>query len=111
MTVLPLAVTPQPSWVNASSMTRVSSESSKSWITVLPWLRADSSSTRFEMLLEPGRVTVPSALTSGGISRNSVENIQVSAGPWGRQAGFIDRRRRGFAASVEVVMACAASLS
>jgi hypothetical protein len=37
--------------------------------------RAASSSTRLEMLLEPGSVTVPPALARGGMSRNAVANI------------------------------------
>ena len=42
-------------------MTRVSSESSTSCKVVVPWLNADSSSTRLEMLLEPGNTSVPLA--------------------------------------------------
>jgi hypothetical protein len=61
-----MGVTPQPSWRSASSMTRVSSESSRSCTLVVPWHKAASSSTRLEMLLEPGSVTVPPALASGG---------------------------------------------
>ena len=60
--VVPASCTPHPSWRKAASITRVSSESSKSWTTVVPWQRAESNSTRLEMLLEPGRVMVPEAL-------------------------------------------------
>jgi hypothetical protein len=59
-------------------MTRVSSESSKSWTTVVPWQSAESKRTRLEILLEPGRVIVPEALCNGGMSKNSVENIYAS---------------------------------
>ena len=62
----------QPSCDNAVSMTRVSSESSKSCTNVVPWLRAASNRTRFEMLLEPGKTTVPLARQSGGISKKWV---------------------------------------
>jgi hypothetical protein len=75
VTVVPATSTPQPSWRSAASITRVSSESSRSWTTVVPWHKADSSSTRLEMLLEPGRVTVPDAPCSGGRSRKAVENM------------------------------------
>ena len=78
VTVVPASFTPHPSWRKAASMTRVSSESSKSWTTVVPWQRAESKSTRLEMLLEPGRVMVPEALCRGGRSKNSVENIYAS---------------------------------
>ena len=66
----------QPSSRKALSMTRVSSESSKSCNSVLPCDKAASSSTRLEMLLEPGNVTVPLALSSAGRSRKSVENMK-----------------------------------
>ena len=65
----------QPSVRRAVSMTRVSSLSSRSCTTVTPWHRAASSRARLEMLLEPGRVTLPRADRSGGRSRNSVENM------------------------------------
>jgi hypothetical protein len=57
--VVPSTTTPQPSWRSACSMTRVSSESSRSCTVVRPSHSAASSSTRLEMLLEPGRRTVP----------------------------------------------------
>ena len=79
--LLPLWCTPQPSARKASSMTRVSSESSKSCRVVLPWLRADSRSTRLEMLLEPGSTTVPPTDVKCGMSRNAVENIISGAVP------------------------------
>ena len=78
VTVVPASCTPHPSWRNATSMTRVSSESSKSWTTVVPWQSAESKRTRLEILLEPGRVIVPEALCNGGMSKNSVENIYAS---------------------------------
>src|SRR6185312_12908963 len=53
---------------------------------VLPALKAASSSTRFEMLLEPGRATVPAAVCSDGMSRNSAANIYLFAGFAGRHA-------------------------
>jgi hypothetical protein len=58
-----------PSWRKAPSMTRVSSESSKPVMTVLPSAMADSSSTRLEMLLEPGRAITPRACRTRGRSR------------------------------------------
>ena len=60
-------------------MTWVSSESNRSWTTVVPSHSAESNSTRFEMLLEPGRVTVPEAPCSGGRSRKAVENMGQSS--------------------------------
>ena len=69
----------QPSALRATNITRVSSESSRSWMVVVPSHRAASSSTRLEMLLEPGRVTSPCAPVSAGKSRNSVENIIYSS--------------------------------
>ena len=68
--------TRQPSAASAASITCVSSDSSRSWIVVVPWLRAASSSTRFEMLFEPGRRTVPLAASRGGRSRNRVWNMR-----------------------------------
>src|SRR5512142_1333582 len=56
-------------------MTRVSSESSSARTVVVPSASAASSSTRLEMLLEPGRRTVPAAATKGGRSRKAVENM------------------------------------
>jgi hypothetical protein len=52
-------------------MTLVSSASSKPFRRVAPLASADNSKTRLEILLEPGRATVPSALTKGPISINS----------------------------------------
>ena len=75
VTVVPSCCTPQPSWRRAASMTRVSSESSRSCKVVRPRHRAASSRTRLEMLLDPGRTTRPCAPASGGRSRNSVEYI------------------------------------
>ena len=71
----PSSATPQPSVRNASIITRVSSESSRSWTQVLPSARPASSSTRLEMLFEPGRRTVPAARCNGGRSRKRVVNI------------------------------------
>jgi len=42
-------------------MTWVSSESSSSLISVVPEASADNSSTRLEMLFEPGSLTMPDA--------------------------------------------------
>jgi hypothetical protein len=70
-----LGSTPQPNWRSAANMTRVSSESSKSCTHVLPSHNADNSKTRFEMLLEPGKVTVPPACCKEGMSRNAVANM------------------------------------
>src|SRR3569832_925066 len=64
---------PQPKARSASSITRVSSESSRSRTIVVPLDKAASSSTRLEMLLEPGSTTQPAALSNGGMSRKSVE--------------------------------------
>ena len=75
VTLEPSTTTPQPNWRRASSITRVSSESSRSCKVVAPSHKADSSSRRLEMLLEPGSKTRPPALTKGGMSRNSVVNI------------------------------------
>src|SRR5574343_423249 len=75
VTVVPCTSTPQPSWRNAASITRVSSESSRSCTTVVPSHKAESNNTRFEMLLEPGRVTVPWAPVSGGRSRKGMAYI------------------------------------
>ena len=59
----------QPSLRKASSITAVSSESSRSWTVVTPSDRPASSNTRLEMLFEPGSTTVPAAERSGGKSR------------------------------------------
>ena len=45
VTVVPSCATPQPNCRKAASITRVSSESSRSWTTVVPSHRAESSST------------------------------------------------------------------
>ena len=76
-TVLPSTSTAQPIWRNAASMTRVSSESSRSCKVVVPSHKAASSNTRLEMLFEPGRVTVPWALDRAGTSRKAVLYISV----------------------------------
>jgi hypothetical protein len=51
--------------MQAPSMTRVSSEASRSWMVVVPSASAASSSVRFEMLFEPGRRTVPADMHHG----------------------------------------------
>src|SRR5512146_3442691 len=61
-------------------MRSVSSECSKSRTSVVPCDSADSSRTRLEMLLEPGRRTVPRALCKGGRSINSGWLIGDSVG-------------------------------
>jgi hypothetical protein len=76
-TVPPSTSTLQPIWRNAASMTRVSSESSRSCKVVVPSHKAASNSTRLEMLFEPGKVTVPWALDRAGTSRKAVLNISV----------------------------------
>src|SRR5437867_3310953 len=73
--VFPFCCTVQPSRSSAVSMTAVSSDASRSCTVVCPRLSAASSRTRLEMLLEPGRRTVPPALASGGISRDSISNM------------------------------------
>src|SRR6186713_535661 len=73
--VSPFCFTAQPSCLSAVSITAVSSDARRSCTVVSPWLRAARSRTRLEMLLEPGRRTVPPALLNGGISRNSVSNM------------------------------------
>src|SRR5438093_6905717 len=50
----------------------VSSESSRSRTSVSPLASAASSSTRFEMLFDPGRRTVPERARMGGRSRRSM---------------------------------------
>ena len=59
-------------------MTRVSSESSRSCKVVRPRLRAASSSTRLEMLLEPGRVTVPPADCQGRQIEKAVADMRFA---------------------------------
>jgi hypothetical protein len=76
-TVLPSNATAQPIWRNAASMTRVSSESSRSCKVVVPWHKAANNNTRLEMLFEPGSVTVPWALVRAGTSRKAVLYISV----------------------------------
>src|SRR3954454_7299543 len=80
MLVAPRCTTLHPNARSASSITLVSSESSRSWMTVTPSDNAASSSTRLEMLLDPGRTTVPAASSSGGRSRNAVANMLRPAG-------------------------------
>ncbi len=63
--------TATPSACSASSMRAVSSDNSTSRISVVPLASAASSRVRLEMLLEPGRFTLPCAVSSGGISRKS----------------------------------------
>ncbi|MNX75516.1 hypothetical protein D3C86_1069890 [compost metagenome] len=58
-----------PNWRNAPSMTRVSSESSSPVMVVVPSAIADNSSTRLEMLLEPGKAITPCACRTRGKSR------------------------------------------
>ena len=79
--VVPSTTTPQPNWRSACSMTRVSSESSRSRTVVCPSHSAASSSTRLEMLLEPGRRTVPDTTRNAGTSRNSVSNTDEHHAP------------------------------
>src|SRR5450759_3103576 len=62
--------TAMPSVRKASSMTRVSSESSRSWRRVSPDASAASSSTRLEILFDPGSLTEPATLRMGSRSRN-----------------------------------------
>ena len=54
-----------PNCRKAVSMTRVSSESSRPVISVRPSASAASSSTRLEMLFEPGRDISPGRRTRG----------------------------------------------
>src|SRR5882672_9730258 len=54
---------------NASSMTRVSSDSKRSWTRVSPRARPASNKARLEMLLEPGSLTVPRTRRMGPRSR------------------------------------------
>src|SRR6185436_3902826 len=56
------------SFCSASSITRVSSASSRPRTCVLPLDSAASSSTRLEMLLEPGSRTVPATGPTGASS-------------------------------------------
>ena len=95
--------TPQPSARSASSITRVSSESSRSWTRVVPALSAASSSTRLEMLLEPGRRTVPAA-------RAAAAEVQEGGGEHGRRV-FWPMRQCGAgwlaSASRRALLACA----
>ncbi|KAG1396715.1 hypothetical protein G6F59_013765 [Rhizopus arrhizus] len=58
-----------PNWRSAPSMTRVSAETSKPVMTVVPSAIADSSSTRLEILLEPGKAITPCACRPRGRSR------------------------------------------
>jgi len=58
-----------PRRASASSITPVSSESSRSRIFVSPFDSAASSSTRLEMLFDPGIFTVPLARRIGSRSR------------------------------------------
>ena len=96
-TVLPCTSTTQPMARKALSMTRVSSESSRSCKVVVPWHKAASNSTRLEMLLEPGRVTVPWALCRAGTSRKAVLYISVvlariaQSPSTARLAGLVDQ--------------------
>ena len=76
LTVLPFSTTAQPIWRKAFSITRVSSESSRSCKVVVPWHKAASNNTRLEMLFEPGSVTVPWALCRAGTSRKGVANMK-----------------------------------
>ena len=77
----PVGSMAQPSTRKASSITRVSSESSSSSTCVGPSLSAASISTRLEMLLEPGRRTRPPALLSGGRSRLGMANMGGGLSP------------------------------
>ena len=84
---LPSSSTPQPSWCSAVSMTWVSSEASRSNSSVLPAHSADSSSTRLEMLLEPGNCTVPWAWVNAGRSRKAVEYMGLAWAGQGSAGG------------------------
>jgi hypothetical protein len=44
---------------------------------VVPWLKAASNKTRFEMLLEPGKTTVPLVWLRGGMSKKWVLNMLI----------------------------------
>ena len=50
-------------------------------MSVAPALRPASSSTRFEMLFEPGKFTVPPAERSAGMSMNGMGNSSGIVGP------------------------------
>src|SRR6185369_16856121 len=82
----PSGVTSQPRVRRASSITRVSSESSRSRMRVSPSLSRDSSSTRLEMLLEPGIRSIPLTALSGGRSRNGLRFMARIWGHTGRRA-------------------------
>ncbi len=108
----PWRVMRQPSCSRAATMTRVSSESSRSWIWVVPSAKPASSRTRLEMLLEPGSCTLPEAATNGGRSRNG---IAYTAGKfsarwvaWCRRCSFASHRarRRPGAASLPALRHC-----
>ena len=73
--------TPQPICASACNITRVSSLSSRPRTRVAPSLKAASSSTRLEMLLEPGSRTRPCTARRAGTSRNSVVNMVFAQGP------------------------------
>jgi len=58
-----------PSLTSESRMTAVSSEASRSRTSVRPCAKAANSKTRLEMLLLPGKATVPRAFAARGRSR------------------------------------------
>ena len=85
----------------------MSSESSRSITSVLPLLKAASSSKRLEMLLEPGKRTTPPAPARGGISINEVAYMVLGAA---LDAGALEvelPQRWGF---VAVMRQCARAL-
>src|SRR5487761_2324053 len=68
--VSPSCFTAMPSVRKAPCITRVSSEASRSCRRVSPDAWAASSSTRLEMLFDPGSLIVPATLRMGARSRN-----------------------------------------
>src|SRR5438309_4920889 len=85
----------------AFSITLVSSESSRFWTRVSPSASAASRSTRFEMLFEPGILTLPATRAIGSRSMNFT--IRASSGrprpggvfPLLGQGGVARAARRG----------------
>src|SRR5262245_45266177 len=82
-----------PRRAKACSITCVSSESSRSWIRVSPCASAASSSTRLEMLFDPGIVTVPQARAIGSRSRCfTSRSLTILDPPVARIAGVREQR-------------------
>ena len=69
-----------PARFKASSMTLVSSDSSRPSSSVVPAASAASSSMRLDRLLDPGMRTVPETFAIGGRSRNSIVGL-IATGP------------------------------